>query len=118
MIIEGTQSYTVAVDGVPTREQAEVLEAFAGLLLAAGADGGRKRAAGVKVSWTIDREHRRGIYSHLGRWQEGERIDADSGAHPLVHVAWRALAVAWQEVDRDKRAAAIDAAEGLTTGAA
>lgn len=80
-----------------TAEQAEVLGWFTHMLQAASADGGRKRAAGAKVSWKIDREHEGAIYSHIAKWKRGEKVDAESGAHPLVHVAWRCLAIAWQE---------------------
>lgn len=117
MIIERDGTWSVLVDGVVTREQAEVLDAFAALLGSASADGGRKRAAGVKVSWRIDPEHPAAIDSHLRKWRAGEMVDSDSGAHPLVHAAWRALAVAWQDTERDKRARAIDVAEAFTTGA-
>ncbi len=32
----------------------------------------------------------------------GERVDSDSGEHPMVHIAARALMIAWQETYRDK----------------
>lgn len=37
------------------------------------------------------------MFSHLSHWKHGELVDPDSLAHPLVHLAWRALAIAWQE---------------------
>ena len=80
-----------------TAEQQEILDTFRAMLEAATADGGRKREAGTKVLWKIDPDHTRGLFSHLAKWVEGEEVDADSGSHPLVHLAWRALAIAWQE---------------------
>ena len=117
MIIEQDSTWSVLIDGVATLEQAEVLDAFAALLGSASADGGRKRAAGQKVSWRVDLEHPAAIDSHLLKWRAGELVDGDSGAHPLVHCAWRALAVAWQEMDRAQRARDIDTAATFTTGA-
>ena len=80
-----------------TPEQAEVLGWFTHMLTSATADGGRKRAKGEKPSWKVDPEHEPAIYSHLHKWKHGIKVDPDSGAHPLVHLAWRALAIAWQE---------------------
>jgi hypothetical protein len=80
-----------------TNEQAEVLGWFLHLLQSATADGGRKRAAGEKPSWKVDTSHEAAIFSHLNKWKHGEKKDKDSGAHPLVHAAWRCLAIAWQE---------------------
>ena len=90
-------AYDVIVEGIPTREQAEVMEAFTQLLRASSEDGGKKRAAGLKPSWKIDTSHEAAIFSHLNKWKHGERKDTESGAHPLVHLAWRALAIAFQE---------------------
>lgn len=90
-------AYTVMVQDIPTPEQAEVLQEFANMLAAASRDGGQKRAAGLKPSWKVDSSHEAAIFSHLNKWKHGERADADSGQHPLVHLAWRALAVAYQE---------------------
>lgn len=81
---------------VPTSEQAVVLQTFAKLLTTVSKDGGRKRAKGLKPPWWQDR-HADALYRHLSRWQEGEQTDLDSGAHPLVHAAWRALAIAYIE---------------------
>lgn len=78
-------------------EQTELLHIFLTMLKDATADGGRKRAAGDKPSWRVDPDHERGMFSHLYKWKAGEYVDPDSGAHPLVHLAWRALAIAWQE---------------------
>ncbi len=78
-------------------EQDEVIRTFVVMLRTVTADGGRKRAAGLKVPWYEDPGHWSAFRRHLRRWKSGERADADSGAHPLVHVAWRALAIAYQE---------------------
>lgn len=67
------------------------------MLSACTKDGGNKRKAGEKVDWRIDKDHRRGFYSHLYKYERGDREDEDSGAHPLVHAAWRLLAIAYQE---------------------
>jgi hypothetical protein len=79
-----------------TPEQAELLALFIEMLNNVSKDGGRKRAAGTKPSWKVD-THERQIFSHLYKWKKGEKIDPHSGQHPLVHMAWRALAIAWQE---------------------
>ena len=82
------------------REQDEVAEEFAKLLLLPTKDGAVKRAKGEKVSWKIDDTHMEHFYNHLNAWEQGSLEDKDSGAHPLVHLAWRALAVAWQDMYR------------------
>lgn len=82
---------------VPSNEQAVVLAVFTEMLRVVTSDGGRKRAAGLKLPWWRDQTHLPAIFSHLSRYMHGERVDHDSGAHPLVHLAWRALAVAFQE---------------------
>ena len=79
-----------------TPEQAELLTLFMGMLNEVSKDGGRKRSAGTKPSWKVD-THERQIFSHLYKWKKGEKSDPHSGQHPLVHMAWRALAIAWQE---------------------
>jgi len=89
-------SYYVMLSA-PTPEQAEVLREFGRMLAGTSADGGRKRAAGLKPSWKVDTSHEAAIFSHLNKWKHGERRDPESGQHPLVHMAWRALAIAWQE---------------------
>ena len=82
-----------------TPEQAEVLGYFALMLPQVSKDGGRKRAAGLKPSWKVDPSHAGAMDRHILRWKAGERVDKDSGVHPLVHTAWRALAIAWQETN-------------------
>lgn len=84
-------------------EQAEIMFEFQTMLNAASGDGQKKREAGVKVLWKIDPEHEAAMFSHLNKWKHGEQVDPDSGVHPLVHLAWRALAIAWQETHREVR---------------
>lgn len=79
-------------------EQDDIIEEFVKMLRSVTADGGRKRAAGLKPSWKVDGSHREAMYRHLYAWKwERVKVDPDSGAHPLVHAAWRALAVAYRE---------------------
>jgi hypothetical protein len=78
-------------------EQQEILATFSSMLAAATGDGQRKREAGTKPHWKVDPSHLKAIFSHMHKYFAGEKVDADSGAHPLVHLAWRALALAWQE---------------------
>ncbi len=80
-------------------EQDELLEIFLEMLRAPTKDGGRKRALDGKPNWKVDPTHIEAMYRHLRRFEQGEVADSDSGAHPLVHVAWRALAAAWQEIE-------------------
>jgi len=96
-------TYAVTIDGIPTREQAGVMEEFAKLLQACSGDGGKKRAAGKKPSWKLDTTHEPAIFSHLNKWKHGEVIDQESGTHTLAHLAWRALAIAWQELAKGSR---------------
>lgn len=78
-------------------EQNVLLNAFLYMLKAVTKDGGNKRAAGLKPPWYEDDSHLPAIFSHLNKYMHGERIDADSGVHPLVHLAWRALGIAYIE---------------------
>jgi len=80
-------------------EQTEIIGTFAHLLRGPTADGGVKRERAEKPLWKVDPDHAAAMYRHLGRWELGEKKDPDSGAHPLVHVAWRALALAYQETE-------------------
>lgn len=79
------------------REQEVLMEVFSALLRSATKDGGRKRSRGEKPPWWCDDSHEAAIFSHLNKWKHKERSDKDSGAHPLVHLAWRALAIAYRE---------------------
>lgn len=76
-----------------THEQMDVLARFLVELQKPTGDGGAKRAAGTKPPW-YDDTHEAQIFSHITKWKRGEREDPDSGAHPLVHAAWRCLAIA------------------------
>lgn len=78
-------------------EPDEIIAEFTKLLRGPTGDGANKRQAGEKVSWKVDTGHTRAIFSHLGKWVDGETADAVSGCHPLAHAAWRCLAQAWQE---------------------
>lgn len=79
------------------QERELVMEEFTRMLLAATGDGSRKRQAGLKPPWWRDPSHEAAVFSHLNKWKHGEKEDPDSGVHPLVHLAWRALAIAYQE---------------------
>lgn len=78
-------------------EQNVLARVFAHMLKSTTKDGGVKRAAGLKPPWWKDEAHEPAIFSHLNKWKHGEKVDKDSGVHPLVHVAWRCLAIAYQE---------------------
>lgn len=75
------------------REGDDAVERFVSELQKATGDGRKKRAAGEKPPWYID-THEAQVFSHITRWKRGELVDPDSGAHPLVHAAWRCLAIA------------------------
>ena len=82
------------------REQDEAFEVLTAELRRVLRDGGKKRAAGTKPPWWRDGSHITALYSHLYKWAgKGERVDSDSGAHPLVHLACRALMLAYQETN-------------------
>ena len=74
-----------------------LLTVFMQMLAQVTRDGAKKRADGLKPPWWKDTSHEAAIFSHLNKWKHGQKIDRDSGAHPLVHLAWRALAIAYQE---------------------
>ncbi len=78
-------------------EQDVILKVFGDMLAGVTKDGGKKRAAGTKPPWWRDGSHLKATFSHLARWFAGERVDKDSGCHPGVHIAWRWLAIAYQE---------------------
>lgn len=82
-------------------EQHEILGAFNDILAGPTGDGGNKRAAGTKPLWKVDTSHAGAAWRHYNRWIEGERVDAESGCHPLAHAAWRLLAIAYQEMRQD-----------------
>lgn len=78
-------------------EQGQAIQIFTEMLWTVTRDGGAKRARYEKPPWWSDESHKDALYSHLFKWVHGDKLDADSGAHPLVHLAWRALALAYQE---------------------
>lgn len=79
------------------QERQDVLVRFMSELTKATGDGSKKRQAGEKPPWYEDDSHEGAIFSHLTKWKRGEQVDPDSGAHPLVHAAWRCLAIACAE---------------------
>lgn len=85
----------------PEDEVHEIMREFTDMLWLATGDGREKRRAGTKPKWTVDPDHERALFSHLYKWKRGDLHDSDSGAHPLVHLAWRALAIAYQETHQD-----------------
>lgn len=78
-------------------ERRDIMQRFGDELRKVTGDGSKKRQAGDKDPWYIDSHHEGAIFSHLTKWKRGEVQDPDSGAHPLVHAAWRCLAIACQE---------------------
>lgn len=79
-------------------EQNEILGTFLDMLKGPTGDGGAKRGRGDKVSWKIDAGHWSAAMRHIDRYsKDDETEDKDSGVHPLIHAAWRLLAVAWQD---------------------
>lgn len=80
-----------------SEERNDVLRRFRQELEKATGDGSKKRQAGTKPPWYEDGDHLRGIFSHLTKYFAGEKFDKDSGAHTLVHCAWRCLAIACRE---------------------
>jgi hypothetical protein len=79
-------------------ERRDLLNRFSEELSKASGDGSRKRQRGEKPPWYEDDSHEGAIFSHLTKWKRGELRDPDSGTHPLVHAAWRCLAIACQEL--------------------
>lgn len=80
-------------------EAVEILNTFVKMLAGPTGDGQVKRATKNKPLWKVDPDHAEAMRRHLHRWDRGEKVDPESGSHPLVHVAWRALAIAWQETN-------------------
>lgn len=85
----------------PEDEVDELMHLFCEMLWMATGDGREKRKRGEKPNWKIDPDHERALFSHLYKWKRGDLHDSDSGAHPLVHLAWRALAIAYQETHQN-----------------
>jgi hypothetical protein len=79
------------------RERELLLAEFTKMLELPTGDGSKKRRSGKKDPWWHDQSHERSVFSHIARWKRSEVLDPDSGAHPLVHAAWRCLALAYQE---------------------
>lgn len=77
----------------PWDEVADLSARFAAQLAKPTADGKNKRARGEKPPWFRD-THEAQVFSHLAKWKRGETFDPESGAHTLVHAAWRLLAIA------------------------
>lgn len=84
-----------------TAEQHEILGAFLDLLAGPTGDGAVKRDRGEKTLWKYDTTHRDALLRHLTRAIEGETYDEDSGCPTWSHIAWRACALAYQQLDRD-----------------
>ena len=78
-------------------EQEDLLQRFLTELRKPTGDGAKKRSRKEKPPWYVDPSHEAAVFSHLMKWKKGELVDPDSGAHPLVHAAWRLLAIACQE---------------------
>jgi hypothetical protein len=102
-----TPGERIAAGVYDASEQDVLIGAFVTMLRSVTKDGGRKRAAGLKPPWWRDPDHEKAIWSHVNKWKHGEKVDKDSGVHPLVHLAWRALAIAWQETQGQVDPAAI-----------
>lgn len=79
------------------KERDTVNNTFLAMLSCVTGDGSKKRQSGSKPPWWKDPSHEAAIFSHLNKWKHGELKDKDSGAHPLIHLAWRCLAIAYQE---------------------
>ena len=78
-------------------EQGDVLYRFMEELRKPTGDGKRKRDKGLKPPWYEDDSHHAAAMRHYARWLSGDAIDQDSGAHHLVHSAWRLLVIALKE---------------------
>ena len=89
-------------DDVDTHEVADTFRVLSEMLRSPSMDGGIKRSRSEKPPWRVDTTHEAALFSHLARWKAGELKDPDSGAHPLTHLAWRALALAYQDTEREK----------------
>lgn len=78
-------------------EQEVLLREFMRMLRGVTRDGGNKRARGEKPPWWKDGSHEAAVWSHINKWKHHELVDPESKEHPLVHAAWRLLAIAYQE---------------------
>lgn len=79
-------------------EQEDLLARFMEELRKPTGDGARKRARAEKPPWYLDDSHHAAAMRHYARWLSGEAVDPESGAHHLVHSAWRLLALAAKEI--------------------
>jgi len=79
-------------------EQDDLLNRFMEELRKPTGDGGRKRARAEKPPWYEDDSHHAAAMRHYARWLSGEKVDPQSGGHPLAHSAWRLLAQACIEI--------------------
>lgn len=85
-------------------EQAEIEAEFLKLLREATKDGANKRRAGTKVPWKVDPTHKEALLRHFGRLLlDPHGRDSDSGAPHGVAIAWRGLALSWQELHPAER---------------
>lgn len=78
-------------------EQEDLIARFTEELRKPTGDGAKKRSLGSKPPWYEDDTHMGAVFSHLTKYFRSETVDPDSGAHPLVHAAWRLLAIACKE---------------------
>lgn len=96
-LVATTEPTTENAPKYDASEQDVLIDEFVKMLRGVTKDGGRKRSSGLKRPWWRDGDHEKAIWSHVNRWKHGEKVDPDSGQHPLVHCAWRCLAIAYQE---------------------
>jgi hypothetical protein len=94
-------------------ETEHILDTFRTMLEGPTGDGKAKRDAGTKPHWSIDPSHLRKGVGHLNKYLAGDNVDPDSGCHPLVHAAWRLLAVAWQDMAAQDEPTLSDYERGL-----
>ena len=80
----------------------EIYREFLLLLAGPTEDGQIKRAVHAKPNWKVDSGHEAALVRHWDRYWGGQLEDEDSGCHVLVHVAWRALALAWIDIHKDE----------------
>ena len=80
-----------------TFEQEDLLRRFHDGLAKCSGDGFTKRMKRTKPPWFEDPDHEAAFWRHYHRWLDDELVDVDSGAHPLIHCAWRLLAIACKE---------------------